>query len=246
MIVDCRVFVGRSFDGTEQTVSDLLASMDALGIERALVCPLKPVTYDLNAANAELAAAIRPHGDRLVGAARVDPWQPDAAATLRRGLDSHGLRALYLNPWEEHFPADSERLDVLMGIARDYRVPALVATGFPWLSEAAQVCALAIRCPEVPVVMSNGGQINISGLGQSAATLAMAGAPNLYFDTAGVYRQDFIEECVRDFGADRVLFGSGAPYFDQRLEVKRVQWAKVSAAQRTLMLGENAQRLLRA
>jgi predicted TIM-barrel fold metal-dependent hydrolase len=244
MVIDFRVFVGQSFDGTRHTVGDLLRGLDSLSIDRALVCPFKPLSYNLDEANAQLASAIRPYRDRLLGAARIDPWQPDAIASLRSGIEIIGLRALYLNPWEEHFPADLGRLDGLMEVAHENRVPVLIATGYPWLSEAALVGALAARWPAVPVVMSNGGQINISGLGQAGAALALAQAPNLHFDTAGVYRQDFIEECVRDFGADRVLFGSGSPCFDQRLEIKRILWAKVSEPERGLMQGENAARLL--
>ena len=92
--------------------------------------------------------------------------------------------------------------------------------------------------------MTNGGQINISGLGQADATLALQKASNLYIDTAGVYRQDFIEETVENFGAGRVLFGSGSPYFDQRYEIMRGLLAKVSEDDREAILSGNAKRML--
>jgi uncharacterized protein len=244
MIFDFRVFVGHSFDGKQQTVDDLLRSMDSLNIDRALACPFKPLSYHLDQANLDLAASIKPHADRLLGAARVDPWQPDAAETLTRGFDKFGLRALYLDPWEEHFRIDIERLDALMEIAQARRVPVLVASGYPWMSEALQVKKLADRWPAVSIIMSNGGQINISGLGQADASLALHQSSNLYMDTAGVYRQDFIEETVMDIGGERVLFGSGAPYFDQRYEVKRILYAKVDAASSLAMRSGNALRLL--
>lgn len=244
MIFDFRVFVGQSFDGTQQATTGLLKTMDALNIDMALACPLKPVSYNLEHANAMLSASIQSHADRLLGAARIDPWQPNAAAVLRRGVEDHGLRALYLNPWEEHFRADMERLDPLLDIAATHHLPVLVASGYPWLSEALQVRQLARRWPNVPVVMSNGGQINISGLGQADATLALRQTPNLYIDTAGVYRQDFIEETIEEFGAGRVLFASSAPYFDQRYEINRALLAKVSDTARAALQGQNAQRLL--
>jgi predicted TIM-barrel fold metal-dependent hydrolase len=244
MIFDFRTFTGRSFDGACQTVSDLLRSMDALKIDQALACPFKPVSYNLDQANRELAGAIRSHTDRLIGAARIDPWQPDAVDVLARSFESFGSRALYLNPWEEHFRSDLERLDPLMAVAHAHSAPVLVASGYPWLSEALQVCRLAQRWPDTPVVMSNGGQYNISGLGQADATLALSKASNLLIDTAGVYRQDFIEETVAAFGCERVLFGSGAPYFDQRYEIKRVLMAKVTPADHQTMQAGNALRLL--
>jgi predicted TIM-barrel fold metal-dependent hydrolase len=244
MLFDFRVFLGHGFDGTQQTVTELLHRMDSLNIDMALACPLKPVSYNLDEANAQLAASIKPHPDRLIGAARIDPWQPDAADTLRRGLETLDLRALFLNPWEEHFPANLPQLDPLLEITTAPGVPVLIAAGYPWLSEALQLAELARRWPQVPMVMSNGGQFNISGLGQADATLAMQQNPNLYMDTAGVYRQDFIEETVATLSGERVLFGSGAPYFDQRYEIKRVLSAKVKESAREAMQAGNAHWLL--
>lgn len=244
MIFDFRVFLGESFDGTTQSVDQLLSTMDALDIEMALAFPFKTISYDLDQANSDLAAVVKSHSDRLLGAARVDPWQPDAVDSFRRAVESLGLRALYLNPWEETFRADLGRLDPLMKVAKAHKLPVVVATGFPWLSEALQVSKLASRWPDVPLVMTNGGQINISGLGQANATLALGKNPNLYIDTAGIYRQDFIEETVEAFGGERLLFGSGAPYFDQRYEIRRVLVAKVSETDRQAMQSGNAKRLL--
>jgi len=244
MIFDFRVFVGQSFDGTMQAAGDLLHRMDSLGIEMALVAPFRPLAYNLDQANASLATVVNIVWDRLIAAARIDPWQPTGVDTLRRAVDTHGMRALFLHPWEETFRIDLPQLDPLMAFAAGRKLPVLVMSGFPWVSEALQVRKLATRWPEVQIVMSNGGQINISGLGQADATLALASYPNLYIDTAGIYRQDFIEETVEAFGAERVLFGSGAPYFDQRYEIRRVQVAKVKEEERELMLGGNAKRLL--
>jgi uncharacterized protein len=243
MIFDLRIFLGESFDSARQDVSEALFGMDALGIEMALACPFRPLSYNLEQANQKLAATIRSE-DRLLGAARIDPWQPGAADNLRRSFESLGLRALFLHPWEEHFRADLERLDPLMEVAAAYQYPVLVMSGYPWVSEALQVLKLALRWPEVPIVMTNGGQINISGLGQADASLALRTAPNLYIDTAGIYRQDFIEETAQEFGAERILFGSGSPYFDQRYEIKRVLVAKLPEQDLRDMQGGNAVRLL--
>jgi predicted TIM-barrel fold metal-dependent hydrolase len=245
MIFDFRTFVGSSFDGLSQSVDELLTIMDSLEVNQALVCPFKPLSYDLDQANQNLAREIQPHSDRLMGAVRVDPWQPRAAESLNRGFEFLGLKALYLNPWEETFRVDIDHLDVLMSIASKGKIPVLLAAGYPWLSEALQVRKLAARWLDVPIIMSNGGQINISGLGQADATLALRQQDNLYIDTAGVYRQDFLEETVDEFGGERVLFGSGAPYFDQRYEIRRLQLARVSEEDRRKMAADNALRLLR-
>jgi predicted TIM-barrel fold metal-dependent hydrolase len=161
--------------------------MDDLEIDMALVCPLKPVSYDLKKANRELASEVDKHENRLFGAARIDPWQPDAAKMLLWGVESLGLKCLYLNPWEETFRADIAQVDELLTVASEKNIP---------------------------------------------------------FDTAGVYRQDFIEEMVEEFSGERVLFGSGAPYFDQGYELKRIQIAKFDRNNQQAVFYGNAHRLL--
>ena len=121
----------------------------------------------------------------------------------------------------------------------------LVATGYPWVSEAAQVGDLARRHPDVTLVMTHGGQINISGLGQMDAFEVLRRNPNVCMETSGVYRQDFILDVVNQLGAQRVLFGSNSPRMDMRLEVERVRRADVSETARALMLEGNARRVFR-
>ena len=240
MQFDFRVFLGESYDGKSQTVDQLLASMDALNIDMALVCPFKPLSYDLEKANRDLSDSIGKFDDRFLGAARIDPWQPNAADSLVRAVEDLGIRALFLNPWEENFQADNKQLDELMSAASELKLPVSIASGYPWLSEALQVCRLAARWPQVQIVMTNGGQINISGFGQAGAALALNQQDNLSFDTAGIYRQDFIEEMVVELNGERVFFASSAPYFDQAYEIKRIQLAKVSQDNRQKIAGENA------
>jgi predicted TIM-barrel fold metal-dependent hydrolase len=113
------------------------------------------------------------------------------------------------------------------------------------VSEGLQVGELARRHPQTTIVATNGAQINISGLGQRDALLALEASPNLVIQTTGVYREDFLEGVARHFGAGRILFASGFPRFDPRLELLRVQWApNLDEAARVAILAGNAERLL--
>jgi uncharacterized protein len=124
-------------------------------------------------------------------------------------------------------------------------VPVLIASGYPWLSEAAQIGDLARRFPSVTIVMTHGGQINISGLGQADAMETLRRGPKVCMETSGVYRQDFLQDVASEIGAQRVLFGSNSPLMDARLEVARVRWADVPETSRELMLGGNARRIFK-
>jgi uncharacterized protein len=243
--VDAFAFVGESLLGYPQSEDELLRRLDAAEVDRAVVVPLKPPGYHLEAANEHVAEVCR-RQPRFVGLGRVDPHQGDRAMReLERGITELGLHGLFLHPWEETFRVNAPYVDGLMQVCATHNVPVLVATGYPWVSEAAQVGDLARRHPGVTIVMTHGGQINISGLGQMDAFEALRRNPNVCMETSGVYRQDFILDVVRELGPQRVLFGSNSPRMDTRLEVARVRRADVDEPARQLMLDSNAQRVFR-
>jgi uncharacterized protein len=243
MIVDSLAFVGESLFGWAGRVDDLIAQMDELRIDRAVVCPVKPRTYHLESANEVVAEAVRARPLRLVGFARIDPnLGEEACSALGAAVADLGLRGLFLHPREEVFRVNDRRVDALLEVAD---VPVLVAAGHPWVSEGPQVGELARRHPGRAIVATNGGQLNISGLGQADAEHALAANPNLLLQTTGVYREDFLEGVVARLGAERLLFASGFPLFDPRLEILRVRWApNLDAVDRERILGGNADRLL--
>jgi uncharacterized protein len=221
-----------------------VARLDEVGADRAIVCPAKPRGYDLGAANDAVAEAVALGDGRLTGVARVDPLLGDeACAELERALGRLGLRGLFLHPWEETFRIADPCVVPIVETARRHSVPVIVAAGYPWLSEALQVGALALRFPDVTFVATNGLQLNISGLGQFDAELALAEAKNLLVQTAGVYSEDFLEGVVRRFGAERLVYASNYPLLDPRLEVRRVQWAAFGDAEQAAVLGGNAARM---
>jgi predicted TIM-barrel fold metal-dependent hydrolase len=245
MIVDTFTLLGDSILGYGQGEQELRARMDAARIDRAVVCPVKPRGYHLGPANDRVAAAAR-RSERFIGFARVDPrLGAEAIRELERAATELGLRGLFLHPWEETFRINSPLVDPVAARAAELGLPLLVATGYPWLSEALQVGDLARRFPALPIIMTHGGQINISGLGQFDAWLVLEQHPNVSVETSGVYRQDFLEEVAQRFGPERVLFGSASPRLDMRLEVERVRWAKLPDQARESMLGGNAARILR-
>ncbi len=164
-------------------------------------------------------------------------------AEVERAVGELGLSGLFLHPWEETFRISAPAVDPVLEAARALSVPVLVAAGYPYLSEGLQIGELAGRFPDVPVVATNGGQLNMSGLGQTDVELALAANGNLSVQTAGVYREDFLENVVSRFGAERLMFASGFPLLDPRLEIRRAQWMHVDEAARTAVLGGNARRL---
>jgi predicted TIM-barrel fold metal-dependent hydrolase len=241
MIVDSLTYMGSSLLGEDVSATDLKAALDRTGVDVAVVSPMKPPSYHLRAANELVAKAVSESDGRLVGLARVDPNVGESASEdLVYGLEQLGFVGLFLHPWEECFQITSPRVGPLLEIAREHLVPVVIASGYPWVSEALQVASVAEEYPTVDFIATNGGQINISGLGTFDAFLALAGNANLQIQTTGVYRQDFIEEVISRYGPERVLYASGFPYMFPALEILRVHRAECDDAAKADIIGGNA------
>jgi predicted TIM-barrel fold metal-dependent hydrolase len=239
VIVDALVYAGASLYGGGHALADLLGEAPGAGLDRLVAAPAKPRDYDLANASEQLAEECGASLGKAVCLARLDPWQDDARDRLAALLEHPAVRGLLLHPWEETFPANAERAVALARQAAARGYPVVVEAGHPLVAEALSLADLARRV-EGTVVMTRGGQVNMAGLAQQSADLALAAAPNLCALSAGMYRQDWLERCVEQFGAARLLHGSCAPIFDLGYELERVRRARMEAGERAAVLGGNA------
>ncbi len=109
MIADALVYAGASLYGTGRTLDQLLAAAREAGVDHVVAAPAKPRDYDLAGASERLADECGASAGRAVCLARLDPWQDDAADRLAALLEHPAVRGLLLHPWEETFPANSDR-----------------------------------------------------------------------------------------------------------------------------------------
>ena len=245
MIIDGLTILGTSISGYELKAGELLASMDSNGIDRSVIVPVQPRTYRLEPQNEAIAVTQARYPDRFIGFCRIDPRQgEDAVTELRRCVLRLGLKGLMLHPMEEGYTINEAHAVRLVREAGSLGVPTIVAAGYPWVAHASQIRSVAEQAEEATIIMSHGGQINISGLAQADSFLAMEMCSNLCIGTNGVYRQDFLEECIDAFGPERVLFASMTPVFDQGFELDRANSIKMEEAKRPSVLGGNLIRIL--
>jgi predicted TIM-barrel fold metal-dependent hydrolase len=241
-MIDANVFVGDSLYDNSLEPGALLEAMERLGVQAAVVRPLKPPDFDLEAANIRIAE-LQSREPRLVGFARVNPLERRAPEQARRAVESYGLRGLHLHPWEENFPINSPRVDPVIE-ALEGKVPVYVSAGFPVVSHPLQVQDLAERHPETVFIAAHGGQQDNAGMSFDDSLLVARETPNVLFDVAGVYRRDFIELLVQQAGTDRVVFGSCTPYMDMAFEIVRVRATHIPDEAKAKILHGNIARLL--
>ena len=244
MIIDGRVHIGEGLFGVRLGADDLLRGMDDLHIDKAVLAPLRPRDYHLASQNEFVAATVGRHPDRFLGICRVDPWQgEEAVAELRRSVTLLGLRGVYLNPWEENYQINDEVVHPVIREAERLGVPVTINAGQVRVSHPVQVADLAAAFPKVTFIAANGGNLNISGMLLGEARTMLERCPNVIIETSGTYREDFLEEVMTEVGGNRVVFASGAPYFEPTFEMERLLCAHLDDEAKAAMASGNIRRI---
>jgi uncharacterized protein len=231
-------------------VDNLVEAAEILGIERVFCSRpiVNGVMADINIvrdANDSVLAAIRRHPARLSGYCFVQPGTGRAALDeIERCLEAGMIGVKLYNQFKFTDPAVfpiAERC-----IARG--IPFLGHSAFltdprslaqqPRTSHARDFCALSARYPELMLIL---GHINGGGDWEWAIK-ALRECPNVFLDTSGsVTEDDTIGQCVRELGAQRIVFAT-----DATMEgcVGKILSAELSTEQREDIFWRNFQRIL--
>jgi len=68
--------------------------------------------------------------------------------------------------------------------------------------------------------------------------------PNVYADTAGVRRFDYIVQAIKRAGARKLIFGSDGPWLHPEVELHKIRVIGLAPEEEALILGGNIRRLL--
>lgn len=238
-IVDARCTIG---DGRHATLSadDLVALLDELAVEAAVVGPPDRCLAVYNREGNELVrAACRRHPGRLIGFATVNPWYGDAAVEELRRAAADGLAGLILHPPRQGFLLVDDLADSVLEVAGELGLLVYVGTGTPAYALPLQLTEVARRFPQVRFLMGHMGHTDF-WIDSIPAALA---APNVYAEIS--YKQPHvIADAVATLGADRVVYGSDAPFNDMRLELEKLAAAELGERDRELVAGDTLLALL--
>ena len=244
-IIDFHTYVGQPLFGYPSRPDELRKSMEETGVARSVICPVKTTDAFFEAQNLYIAMLAQKYPDSFIGFARVDPHLGDfSLGLLRRCVEQYGLRGLLLHPWEETFAINDEKVFPLLALCKELKIPVMVEAGYPWLSHCFQIGDLAGRFPQVPIIMTGGGQMDSAGFNAADVDFIMNKHSNLLVSTGGDFSDESIEEKPVCLGPGRVLFGSHAPYLNTKLEIYRVRRATLTGAQRQDIFSGTADKLL--
>lgn len=209
-IFDAHTHLGTArHSGRRFTAPQMLAWMDAAGIDRALAIPF-PVVEDYRAAHDEIGAAVRAWPDRLAGAACLAPWQipeREFRDELRRAVELFGFRALKLQPQYHGLNPISPRSDFFFETALEFGLTVICHTGAgaPFALPSLFILP-ARRFPELRIVLAHSG----GGIYAAEAIVAAAVCPNIYLELSTLTPHQVLE-VLAHVPAGRMMIGSDLP-----------------------------------
>jgi predicted TIM-barrel fold metal-dependent hydrolase len=240
MIVDCHCHAGKGDLmtapwNTDAPIEPYLRRARQAGIGKTVV--FAPFHSDYSHANEEVGRIVARHPGRLIGFAFVHAAR-DAGRIhqmIQRAVTRWGFRGIKVHGY------DAMPTREVCEVARAYRLPVLVDV----VGQAAVVEMLASQYPDVNYIIPHLGSFRDDWRAHQLVVDQLVRYRNVYADTSGVRRFDYIVEAVRRAGPHKVIFGSDGPWLHPGVEIHKIRLLGLPPEQEALILGGNAWRLMR-
>jgi uncharacterized protein len=113
------------------------------------------------------------------------------------------------------------------------------------VGQASVVEMLASEYPNVNFIIPHLGGFRDNWRAHQQVVDQIVRLPNVFTDTSGMRRFDYIVQAINRAGPHKVVFGSDGPWLHPGVELYKIRLLNVPPEQEALILGGNALRLLR-
>ena len=248
-LIDCHMHVkGAGVEWSWDHNDRIIEAADALGIDKlAVSIPIMrgmPTYERVRACNDAVIEAMRRYDGRILGYCYVVPGQRQSLDEIDRCLDTGMIGVKLYNQYKLWDPAVHPVLEK----AIEERVPVLEHAGHPTtrefrdeqpnISDAADFARAARLYPECMLI-----EAHIGGGGEWEWSIKeLRDVQSVFLDTSGsIIDEGMVEMCVRELGADRILFAT-----DMTMEggVGKVLGADLTTRQLEKVCWKNFQKIL--
>ena len=225
----------------DYSLSSLLQRMEEYRIEKALVLHSVAREHDAAAGNARLLEEIREHKN-LIPVWALMPHhtgEMDKPDVLIEKMIASGVRAAALFPFAgaHNFSLKRWSAGLLLDTLAERRIPVIM--GVEQVGGMEGMAEFALTYPNLTVIASN-----VNYRSDRVLFPAMDAAKNLYIETSA-YKTFFgLQEFVRRFGAERMVFGSGMPAIDPAASVSMITWSGLPVEQQEMIAHRNIERII--
>jgi uncharacterized protein len=238
LVIDSHCHAGKG-DGltgpwdTDANLDRYLQRVSRAGIDQTVLLPAFHSNY--REANRKLAAIVASIPGRFYGYAMVHP-ERDAgriAAMIREAVEGFGFCGIKVHRHDARISRE------ICEVARAYSLPIL----YDVMGETSPVELLAAQYPEVNFIIPHLGSFADDWRAHMSLIDQLVRHPNVFTDTAGVRRFDYLVDAIRRAGPGKVLYGTDGPWLHPGLELDKVRLLGLSPADEARVTGGNFLRL---
>jgi len=228
----------------------LLGKLHARGINQAWAGSFEGLLHrDVAGVNSRLAAECRDCGSNvLVPFGTVNPSLPDWEEDLRRCDEEHHMPGIRLHPNYHGYSLNAPEFERLLRLATERKLVVQLTTAMedqrtqhPLLHlDDVDLTPLADVMKRIP-----GAKLVILNHKATGATFSsLVKTPGVYFDISRVNATDGVARVMRTLPADRVVFGTHAPFLIYESTMIKVSESDLTETESSAVLHQNADSLV--
>lgn len=219
----------------DMSVERLVREMDRNHITASLSLSADGVFHNYSVGNAVTLEAARAN-NRLVPIATVNPKSYFGTPSDIQAIRSQGFRIVKFHPTEQDWPLDSAVfVDILTQLAL-LKLPIMVHV--PRVGQPTAIARITASYP-APVILCS---ISLPTLSEALAV--MTSQPNIFMETHELHVPGALKMVADRIGADRIVFGSGAPRRSIAGSLHYVLSSDLTDDEKQLVLAGNIRRIL--
>ncbi|MBR1798145.1 MAG: amidohydrolase family protein [Clostridiales bacterium] len=226
------------------TTEDLIKDGERFGVVHYLVHSVATKPTQVHTINEFIDSEVKSHDGLFTGFGTLHP----DSETLEQDLEhliKLGLKGVKIHPDCQGYALDEDKALRLGKLVSDAGLPLLTHCGDYRFqrSNPAQFKVFLDSLPDLQVI---GAHLGGWSMWDEVSEL-IAGKYNIYVDCCSCFRfmdADKAVKLIRQFGADKVLWGTDYPAWDHESELKLWDKLELTSEERSKILYENAAKLL--
>ena len=230
--------------GSFYTKERLLKEMEYYGISEALVFHAVSMENSPQLGNQLILDEVSDAPSLHPVWSILPPVAPVQVEPMADGMRKNGVRVVRLFPLQFHFSLDDWCFGEILDALSERKTPVMIDYFDPLTPHADRtdwqsIVSVCRRYPELPIIVSE-----FRFRTNRCLCRAMDACPNLHVELSGLWLFRAVEFICREFGADRLLFGTRLPIRDPSCSLGMVNYAMISEEEKELVAGRNLTRLM--
>jgi hypothetical protein len=244
-VIDCHAHLGQWFNFNIPKFKEdaLKQSMDILGIDKMCVSALASCGPNFLFGNEWVHKIVEKSPLKFFGYIVLNPNYPNMIMPeIKKHWKKSLMQAIKIHPVTHDYPPDGEEYRKIY----DYleKTHGLLLSHVWGINDVKKFGKLAKEYSNVRFIFGHSGGTP-KAIYEAISIASML--DNVFLDLTGSYHyQGIIELMVREVGAEKVLFGTDAPFLDPKPAIGRVVYTDISDEDKMKILGLNMEKILLA